>query len=276
VPGLTSDKNRKTVLVTGASSGIGCATVKLFLANGWNAVALSRDLEKMQMCFPASQCLLLSATDISDGSQVRNSVAAALDRFGRIDVAVNNAGTGITGPFELLTDLQIRTHFETAFFGHLNVIRSVIPIMRLQESGVIVNVTSEAGRIGFPFNSVYEAAKFGMEGFSESIRFELKQHGIRIKIVEPGQIKTEFSANSDVADDGNANDLYPVFNKIKKLMRDGSKGAKPETVAEVIYRAALSQSSKLRYPAASVMLKLFPFVPDRFVAFAMFKFLSRI
>jgi short-subunit dehydrogenase len=148
--------------------------------------------------------------------------------------------------------------------------------MRSQGGGVIVNVTSEAGRIGFPFNSVYEAAKFGIEGFSESIRFELKQHGIRIKIVEPGQIKTDFSANSAVADDGDAHDLYPVFDKIKVLMRDGSKGATPETVAEVIYRAALSQNSKLRYPAASVMLKLLPFLPDRVVAFAMFTFLSRI
>ncbi len=273
---MTLDKTQKTVLVTGASSGIGCATVKLFLANGWNTVALSRNLEKMKMRLPPSHSLALFTADISDEAQVGKSISAALDRFGRIDVVVNNAGTGITGPFELLTDLQIRTHFETALFGHLNVIRSVIPVMRSQGGGVIVNVTSEAGRIGFPFNSVYEAAKFGIEGFSESIRFELKQHGIRIKIVEPGQIKTDFSANSAVADDGDAHDLYPVFDKIKVLMRDGSKGATPETVAEVIYRAALSQKSKLRYPAASVMLKLLPFLPDRVVAFAMFTFLSRI
>jgi NAD(P)-dependent dehydrogenase (short-subunit alcohol dehydrogenase family) len=199
-----------------------------------------------------------------------------MDAFDRIDVAVNNAGTGITGPFELLTDLQIRRHFDTALFGHLNLVRSVIPIMRLRHSGVIVNVTSEAGRIGFPFNSIYEAAKFGIEGFSESIRYELREHGIRVKIVEPGQIRTDFAANSDVADNSDAPDLYPKFEKIKRLMRDGSKGGRPETVAEVIYRAALSESSQLRYPASSVMLKLLPFVPERVVALIMYSFLSRL
>lgn len=273
---MAKSDSKKTVLVTGASGGIGCATVKLFLANGWNVIALSRSLEKMQSHLPVSPCLHLSATDISDEAQVRKSVAEAMEIFGRIDVAVNNAGTGITGPFEMLTNLQIRRHFETAFFGHLNVIRSVIPIMRSQKSGAIVNVTSEAGRIGFPFNSVYEGAKFGIEGFSESIRFELKDHGIRVKIVEPGQVRTNFAANSDVAEDGEAHEIYPVFKKIKKLMRDGSKGASPETVAKVVYRAALAKNSKLRYPAASVMLKLLPFLPDRIVAFAMFTFLARL
>jgi len=273
---LITHNDGKTALVTGASSGIGCATVKFFLGKGWNVVALSRNLQKMQARLPASPYLLMVATDISDESQVRKSIADAMDAFDRIDVAVNNAGTGITGPFELLTDLQIRRHFDTALFGHLNLVRAVIPIMRLRQNGVIVNVTSEAGRIGFPFNSIYEAAKFGVEGFSESVRYELREHGIRVKIVEPGQIRTDFAANSDVADNSGAPDLYPIFEKIKKLMRDGSKGAAPETVAEVIYRAAISESSQLRYPASSVMLKFLPFVPDRVLALIMFSFLSRL
>ncbi|MCB4802203.1 NAD(P)-dependent dehydrogenase (short-subunit alcohol dehydrogenase family) [Methylobacterium brachiatum] len=252
----------QTVLITGASSGVGASSAMLFLDKGWNVVAVGRDMAKLEANLPASSRLLRSVADISRKDDVSRCVEQAIARFDAVDVLVNNAGYGITGPFEFLTDEQIRRHFDTAVFGHMNMMRELIPHMRRRRRGAIVNVTSEAGRIGFPYNSIYEAAKFGIEGFSESIRFELGLHGIRVKVVEPGQVKTDFSRNSDEARAPELRGAYKGFEKIEKLMRDPDAGVEPAKIAAVVYEAAVSTSGKLRYPASAISLTVLPFLPD--------------
>ncbi len=270
---MMANPQNQTVLITGASSGVGAASAKLFLDKGWNVVAVGRDMAKLETNLPTSSQLLRSVADISRSEDVRQCVEQAIARFDAVDVLVNNAGYGITGPFEFLTDDQIRRHFDTAVFGHMNMMRELIPRMRRRRRGTIVNVTSEAGRIGFPYNSIYEAAKFGIEGFSESIRFELDQHGIRVKVVEPGQVKTAFSRNSDEAQSPELRRTYEGFEKIERLMRDPNAGVEPERIAAVVYKAAVSTSGKLRYPASAISLKVFPFLPDVLVRSLMRRFM---
>lgn len=269
-----ADAKTKTVLITGASSGLGAACATLFLDKGWNVVAVARDLSKLEANLPNSPRLLRSVADIAKSETVKRCVDQAIEHFGGVDVLINNAGYGITGPFEFLTDEQIRRHFDTAVFGHMNMIRAIIPHMRTRRSGTIVNVTSGAGRIGFPYNSIYEAAKFGIEGFSESIRYELDLHDIRVKVVEPGQIATDFSKNSDEAASPEVLRTYKGFEKIEKLMRDPDAGVPPEKVAAVVYEAAVSTSNKLRYPAHAAILKVAPFIPDAAMRYLMRRFMD--
>jgi NAD(P)-dependent dehydrogenase (short-subunit alcohol dehydrogenase family) len=257
---------RKTVLITGSSTGIGRATALHFQRKGWNVAATMRSPEKEKELaqLPNMVCPKL---DVVDSASVQSAIREVVQKFGSIDVLVNNAGYGLSGPFEGMTESQINRQFETNVFGLMRVIRTVIPHFRAKKSGVIINISSIGGRVAFPFYSVYHATKWAVEGFTESLRFELEPFGIRVKLVEPGAIKTDFynrsSDSSVLASPADYKDLTDVA--FANMNRVGDAGALPEEVAAVIFKAATSTNTKLRYPVgkdAKPMLFFRPFLSD--------------
>ncbi len=181
----------KTVLITGSSSGIGKATVLRFQQAGWNVAATMRSPEK-EAELGKLEGIALVRLDVTSEDSIAAAIGETIQRFGAIDVVVNNAGYGLVGPFEASTPEQVRRQFETNVFGLMNVVRAVLPHIRERRAGVIVNVASMGGRITFPLYSPYHGTKWAVEGFSEGLQFELEQFGIRVKIIEPGAIKTDF------------------------------------------------------------------------------------
>jgi len=237
------------VFVTGASSGIGKETVKLFQAKNWKVAATMRSPERSEDLQKIAdvECFGL---DVTDAATIEAAFAAAVEKFGRIDVVVNNAGYGLMGPFEAASDEQVRRQFETNVFGLMNVCRTAIPYFRANKRGYIVNISSLGGRTAFPFSSLYNATKWAVEGFTESLQYELEPFNIRMKLIEPGPIKTEFYGRSeDIArKDGLA--VYDErFDRFLEFMKKGGEEAPDgSAVAQVIYDAVTDGSAKLRYP----------------------------
>lgn len=239
----------QSVLVTGASSGIGAATVRAFLAAGWNVAASMRAPDRSPF-EPASPGLAVLPMDVTDAASIASGVAAAEARFGTIDVLVNNAGYALLGPLEGLTADRLRREIETNLVGLVAVTQRVLPGMRARRSGTIINIASIGGRMAFPFTAAYHATKFAVEGLSESMRFELKPHGIRVRIVEPGPIRTNFLGGSAdwVEHPAYARELAG-FRRMSEALN--ATLPPPERVAAVILRAAGDRSDRLRYPAAT-------------------------
>jgi len=239
----------KTVFITGASSGIGKATAIYFSRNNWNVVATLRNPENEKE-LSLNENILLVKLDVTDETSIVLALAQALQRFGKIDALINNAGYGSLGSFESATAEQIKRQFETNVFGLMAVTRNILPHFRANKSGVIVNIASIAGRLSFPMFSIYNSTKFAVEGFSESLRFELDSFGIKVKIVEPGPIKTDFYSRSmDLFDVESLDEYKEIVSKVTATMvQSGLKAQGPEIVAETIFKAATSTSKKLRYP----------------------------
>jgi NAD(P)-dependent dehydrogenase (short-subunit alcohol dehydrogenase family) len=253
----------KTVLITGAGSGIGRATVVCFQQQGWNVAATLRSPEKageLQRLDRVS-CLHL---DVTDRESIQQAIAQAREQFGAIDILVNNAGYSLTGPFEACTPEQIQQQFATNVFGLMEVTRAILPHFRQRRQGTIINIASIGGRMAFPLYSLYHATKWAVEGFSESLQYELRPFNICVKIVEPGPIKTDFySRSADPA-------TMPVYQSfadrvLPQLTRAGETGSPPEVVARGIYRAATDGRDRLRYPVggnAGLLLLLRKLLPD--------------
>ncbi len=240
----------KTVFITGASSGIGRATVRLFSAKGWRVAATMRSPEKETKLqkLPGVICFRL---DVTDPPEVQAAISDALNSFRSIDVVVNNAGYGLVGPFERFSREQLVRQFETNVLGLMDVTRTALPALRLS-SGIIINIASIGGRVTFPFYSVYHATKWGIEGFSEALGYELDSLGVRVKIVEPGPIKTDFYGRSAEAVGGDGDSVYgAVMGDVTRRMDRFVAGfaSEPDAVAQVIYRAATDGKKRLRYPA---------------------------
>lgn len=177
--------------VTGAGRGMGIDIAQAALAAGHSVVATGRDASRVLAAIGEHENLLTVSLDITDPAAAEAATAAAVERFGRIDVLVNNAGNFYAGYFENISDAQLRAQMETNFFGPLNVTRAVLPVMRRQRSGQVITVTSMAGLIGQEFCAAYAASKFALEGWMESLRFDLEPFGIKTMAVEPGFFRTE-------------------------------------------------------------------------------------
>ncbi len=183
--------DKKIWLVTGAARGMGVDIATAALAAGHAVVATARNPDAVTAALGDHDNLLAVQLDITDPASVDAAVAAAVDRFGRIDVLVNNAGNFYAGYFEEISPAQIRAQIETNLFGPMNVTRAVLPVMRRQRSGHVVTISSTAGLIGQEFVAAYAASKFGVEGWMESLRFDVEPFGIHTTIVEPGFFRTE-------------------------------------------------------------------------------------
>src|SRR3954452_23782661 len=181
----------KVWFITGAGRGLGIDIAQSALAAGHSVVATGRDAARVENAIGAHENLLAVALDVTDPAAADTAAAAAGERFGRIDVLVNNAGKFYAGYFENISPDQFRAQMETNFFGPLNVTRAVLPVMRAQRAGQVITITSTAGLVGGEFTSAYAASKFALEGWMESIRYELQPYGITTMAVEPGFFRTE-------------------------------------------------------------------------------------
>ena len=247
---------KKTVLITGASSGFGRETVKLFHTKGWNVIATMRSPEKETELSELSN-ILISKLDVTDKVSIQSAIKEGTEKFGSIDVLVNNAGYGALGAMEAATEEQVRQQFDVNFFGLVAVTQAVLPVMREQKSGIIVNVSSVGGRVTFPFSSLYHASKFAVEGLTESLQYELNPMGILLKIVEPGGYKTEFAGRSMtlIGADG-PEDYKGSFNKFISLLDNWSMSENIGEVVEVIYEAVTDGTETLRYPVGHDVVQL--------------------
>ena len=244
----------QTIFITGASSGIGNATAHYFHDKGWNVVATMRDLEQAGdlAALPKVQVARL---DVTEGSSITTAVEAAYARFGRIDVLLNNAGYGAYGPLEAFDMDGIRRQFDTNVIGLLEVTKAILPQMRAQGKGVIVNISSIGGRMTFPLGSLYHGTKFAVEGLSEALHYELEPLGIRIKIVEPGMIATDFSGRSfDFRQTPELTAYQSVVDKLFAVLGSPQMAATaspPSVVSEAIWAAVTDGTSRLRYTAGA-------------------------
>jgi NAD(P)-dependent dehydrogenase (short-subunit alcohol dehydrogenase family) len=246
----------KVALVTGSSSGIGYETSLLLARNQFVTYASMRNLQKgdelLNIATDEKIPLKVIQLDVDDDESVSNAVNTIVNENGRIDILVNNAGFDMFGPLEDLTIDEIRAQFETNFFGPIRTTKAVIPTMRKQHSGTIVNISSLGGRIGLmPFLTAYHASKFAVEGLTESLRQELVQFNIDVILIEPGAIRSNFIGNSKNAKNYNpedspySNTIQKVFEGFESIMGNSSP---PEDVAKTILKAVNTSTPDMRYP----------------------------
>ncbi|MEO0329985.1 MAG: SDR family oxidoreductase [Pseudomonadota bacterium] len=242
----------QTILITGASSGIGKSTAKHFQSKGWNVIATMRD-PSTEAELGSLENTFVTRLDVTDAGTIFDAIAQGITRFGKIDTLLNNAGYGAYGALEAFSMERIRRQFDTNVIGLLEVTKAVLPHMRENRSGVIINVSSIGGHITFPLGSLYHGTKFAVEGLSEALHYELEPLGIRVHIVEPGMIKTNFGGSSfDFAIDESLPEYAPVAEAMGRIFgKLASNPSAPETVAEVIWDAVHDTDSRLRYRAGA-------------------------
>ena len=239
----------KTILITGASSGIGKAAALKFATAGWNVIATMRSPEKEQELNLIDNIFIVKL-DVQDNESIQQAIQLGIEKFGKIDTLINNAGYMVIGAFELATSEQISNQFDINVFGVMNTTRAILPHFRQNQAGTIINITSTGGRITFPTCSLYHATKFAIEGFSESLSYELISQNIAVKIVEPGSTHTNFVAAANVTVNPDITD-YDEFNKIalENWYKNDTMQSTPAEIADVIYTAATDESDQLRYMA---------------------------
>jgi NAD(P)-dependent dehydrogenase (short-subunit alcohol dehydrogenase family) len=243
----------KVALVTGSSSGIGFETALLLSKSGFHTYASMRNLEKKnitEIVNTENLPLRVIQLDVNDDISVKNAINKIIAENGRIDVLINNAGYGLFSPIEDITLDQVKEQFETNFFGVVRLVKEVLPVMRKQRNGIIVNVSSGAGRVAIPVSSAYVATKFALEGLSESMRYELKEFGINIIIIEPGVIRTNFVENMKTAGTRSRSES-PYADLIGRTLKGFGglmdNSSPPKLVAEAILNAITSKEPEIRY-----------------------------
>ena len=243
---------KKTLLITGASSGIGKSAARRFQAEGWNVIATMRSPER-ETELTTLDGVLVTRLDVLDVASIGAAVDAGLQRFGRIDALLNNAGYGAYGPLEATPMDKVRRQFDVNVMGVLATTQAVLPHLRRQRSGVIVNVSSIGGKITYPLGTLYHGTKFAVEGLSEALHYELLPLGIRVRIVEPGMVKTDFAGRSfDFNNDPALAEYQPLVGAFMAALGPmAAHASSPDLVAEVIFRAATDQGDRLRYEAGS-------------------------
>ena len=247
----------QTILITGASSGIGKATAKLFQSIGWNVIATMRTPERDSELTGLDR-VLVTRLDVEDTESIQTSVAAGLQQFGHIDVLLNNAGYGAYGPLEATPIEKIRKQFDVNVIGVLSTSKALLPHFRNRGSGTIVNISSMGGKITFPLGTLYHGTKFAVEGLSEALHFELSGVGVRVKIIEPGMIKTDFAGRSfDFNNDPQLNAYQPLVQSFLTTLGPLSEMASPpELVAQTILEAVTDRSDRLRYEVGADAVNL--------------------
>jgi NAD(P)-dependent dehydrogenase (short-subunit alcohol dehydrogenase family) len=250
-------KAENVALITGSSSGIGFETALLLARNGFLTYASMRNLEKSKNITEIANReelpLQVIQLDVNDNRSVKEAIDKVVAENQRIDVLVNNAGYGLFGSLEDLSIEEIKVQFETNFFGAVRVTQQVLPVMRKQKNGTIVNISSVGGRIGIPSLSAYHSTKFALEGLSESMSYELEPFGIRVVLIEPGFIRTNIMNSSIIAKKA-LDPKSPYFSltqqlerSFKSAMENASASSPPEEVAKIVLQAVTSESPKLRY-----------------------------
>ncbi|GAB4306589.1 MAG: oxidoreductase [Oscillatoriaceae cyanobacterium] len=242
----------KTILITGASSGIGKVTAKYFQEKGWNVVATMRSPEKEAELNQLDH-VLVTRLDVQDSASITSAVKEGIAKFGKIDVLLNNAGYGAYGVLEATPIEKIKRQFDVNVIGILETTKAVLPHFRSNKDGMIINVSSIGGKTTFPLGTLYHGSKFAVEGLSEALSFEMEAIGVRVKIVEPGAIKTDFGGRS--LDFNNDESLTEYQEFVGKVFSGFSSleaiGSDPVVVAEVIYQAATDGTAQLRYTAGA-------------------------
>jgi NAD(P)-dependent dehydrogenase (short-subunit alcohol dehydrogenase family) len=237
-------------LVTGCSSGFGKSLSRLLSKNGRRLVATARDIAALGH-LAASEHTLKATLDVTKPDTITRALKAGMDAFGRIDVVVNNAGIGVIGPVEDVTDEQVRKQFEVNVFGILNVIRATAPILRAQRRGFYINFASMAGQISIDSLGIYSGSKFAVEGLSEALRAELEPYGVGVMIIEPGPFNTEWLGKNAVWGPANR-DRYPkvweYVDEMKKVYADRAIVGNPDRAAVAIVAAAALENPPSRLP----------------------------
>ncbi|MET3880311.1 oxidoreductase [Chitinophaga sp. OAE865] len=238
--------NKKVWFVTGASKGLGRSLVKQLLSKGYKVAATSRNIEDLRKVATGDDFLPL-AVDLKTESSVEAAVKETISRFGRIDVLVNNAGYGQVGSIEELSDAESRSNFDVNVFGLLNVTRSILPYMRAQQAGHILNISSIAGFTGsFPGFGIYCATKFAVDGLSESLAAEVKPFGISVTIVSPGYFRTDFLTSGSLGVPANQLDAYQSVRATQQVHQEEINGNQPgdpeKAVAAIIDIAAVENA----------------------------------
>jgi NAD(P)-dependent dehydrogenase (short-subunit alcohol dehydrogenase family) len=238
----------QTIFITGSSSGLGKATAQLFAAKGWKVIATMRHPEKETELNKLSNLALLPL-DITDPEQIKDTASKAI-AMGPIDVVFNNAGYGLVGPLEGVTDAQITRQINTNLLGVIRTTQAFIPHFRAEQNGLFITTTSIGGLVTFPFNSIYHATKWALEGWSESMAFELNKFGISIKTVSPGGIKTDFVGRSlDMGRHEAYDEWVGIAMNVFSTPGKAFGYSDAEQIAAVVYEAATDGKDQLRYQA---------------------------
>jgi NAD(P)-dependent dehydrogenase (short-subunit alcohol dehydrogenase family) len=241
---MTSQHKKRVVLVTGASSGIGLACASHLASRGFQVYGTTRRE-------PAQVPFAMLRMDVVDEDSVRHCIEEILTREGRLDIVINNAGAGLAGPVECTSLEEAQWQFDVNFFGVLRVCRAVLPILRIQGSGYVVNIGSIGGVIAIPYQALYSASKFALEGLTEGLRYEAGPFGIKVILVEPGDHKTSFTRNRCLGEASRHDVVYRAASQaaLKKMEMDEQSGPAPIRLAALIERIVNTHDPRLRYTA---------------------------
>jgi NAD(P)-dependent dehydrogenase (short-subunit alcohol dehydrogenase family) len=241
----------KVVLITGGSSGIGKAIGELLHEKGYIVYGTSRNPERV-----SNSIFHLLQLDVRNPESIKNTVAAIIQKSGRIDVVINNAGVGITGPLEEIPLQEIKNNFETNLFGPIEVMKAVLPQMRLQKTGLIINITSIAGYMGLPYRSVYSASKGALELITEALRMEVKSFGIQITNVAPGDFATNIASGRFHAPIIKGSSYEKTYGQSLKMMDEHvSQGSNPTEMANAVFAIIQNPNPNIHYKVGSFLQK---------------------
>jgi short-subunit dehydrogenase len=261
---MENNTGKKYAIVTGSSTGIGFETSLLLARRGFHTYATMRNIDRSQQLVDTVKKhnlpIQVLQLDVTNDNSVKNTVDRIVNESNRIDVVVNNAGYGLIGAFEDIPMDEIKAHFETNLFGAIRVMQAVLPIMRKQRSGTIVNISSMGGRIAFPLSSTYSGSKFALEGITESLSYEVEQFGIKTILIESGIVKTNFANNiKKIGKTLKPDSPYAKLVEIREANRRSmveSGSINPEEVATIILNAVTSDSPDLRYVVGNTAARL--------------------
>lgn len=240
---------KKVVIITGASRGFGELIAKKFQKENFQVIATMRNINSSPI-LKKLENVDIKRLDVTVKSDIKNVVDYTVEKYGRIDILINNAGYGAFGFLEEASDEEIRNQFNVNYFGLIDCIKGVLPQMRKQKDGVIVNISSIAGRFGLPFTSLYNSSKFAVEGLTECLHYELSLFGIDIKTVAPGSFRTGFHDSINFTEDEKKEDLDVVRENLKKALEDGIKNEPPfpfgfgnnDDVANFVFKKSITKS----------------------------------